>query len=107
MTGGYREAIEAIDRRLAAIDEAITAREDAAAWTLIVATDHGHIDQGGHGGEGDVERTAWIAARGSGLPPGVAPAALEQADVAAHASSVLAFDPAKLGLFGTPFHTRA
>ncbi len=107
VTEGYREAIEASDRRLAAIDDAITAREDAAAWTLIVATDHGHVDEGGHGGESDVERTAWIAARGAGLPPGVAPAALEQADVAAHALSVLGFDPAKLGLFGTPFHTRA
>jgi hypothetical protein len=106
VTEGYREAIEASDRRLAVIDDAIRARADAAAWTVILATDHGHVDVGGHGGESDEERTAWIAARGPGVPPGLAPAALEQAGVAAHALSVLGFDPVKLGLFGTPFHTR-
>ena len=106
VTVGYLEAIEASDRRLAAIDDAIMARADAAAWTVIVATDHGHVDVGGHGGESDEERTAWIAARGPGLPPGLAPAALERADVAAHALSVLGFDPVKLDLFGSPFHPR-
>ena len=40
---------------------------------MIVVTDHGHVDEGGHGGNTEVERTAWIAAFGPGIEPGVEP----------------------------------
>lgn len=83
--------VDIVDRRAAEQDE---------TWTVIAVTDHGHVDAGGHGGESDEERTAWIAARGPGIAPAGKDAAsgddrrLEQADVAAHALWVLDIPPA-------------
>lgn len=71
----YRGAIEAADVRLGRILAAVGLADDAQGdpgdeWTVIVVTDHGHVDAGGHGGDTDVERTAWIAAFGPGIEPG-------------------------------------
>ena len=74
----YRGAIEAADQRLGRILAAVglaDGGEGKAAdeeWTVIVVTDHGHVDVGGHGGDTEVERTAWIAAFGPGIVPGAA-----------------------------------
>ncbi len=62
-------------------------------WTVIVVTDHGHLDQGGHGGRTDLERTAWIAASGPGITPGGAVAPLHHTDVAAHVYAALQITP--------------
>lgn len=102
----YRASIEHADRQLVRVLDAIGGRPDAADWTVIAVTDHGHVDAGGHGGETEEERTAWIAARGPGLEAGKEPASLEQADVAAHALAAVGVDITGLDLFGTPFHTR-
>lgn len=69
----------------------------------MVCTDHGHVDAGGHGGDSDEERTAWIAASGPRVPPR-APAGLEQADAAAHVLSTMdiVVDP-RWELAGRPF----
>ena len=48
---------------------------------MIVVTDHGHIDEGGHGGDSDVERTAWMLLGGDGAPR-AAPATLSNVDIA-------------------------
>jgi hypothetical protein len=40
--------------------------------------------QNGHGGESDVERTAWIAACGPGIAAGSEMGTLRHVDVAAH-----------------------
>ena len=102
----YEEAIKASDARVVRLLEAIAARTDEE-WTVIAVTDHGHVDEGGHGGDSDEERTAWMAASGpfvQGVGPGVVPDGLEQADVAAHAMATLQIDePAWAYMTGRPF----
>ena len=48
-----------------AVDEGLSRAEEE--WTVIVVTDHGHLDEGHHGGDSDEERSAWIAAAGPGI----------------------------------------
>jgi predicted AlkP superfamily pyrophosphatase or phosphodiesterase len=104
----YISAIERCDVRVGRIMAAITGRPTYSEehWTVIVATDHGHLAAGGHGGDSDEERTAWIAAMGPDIPT-TPPAALEQADVHAQVLTALGaqVDPA-WGLFGVPFGLR-
>ncbi len=78
---GYIAAIQRCDTRLTTLLDAIAARPNRAGedWTVIVVTDHGHLDAGGHGGETQVERTAWIGAAGAGLPQHVT--AVDHADI--------------------------
>ncbi|MEY9875049.1 putative AlkP superfamily pyrophosphatase or phosphodiesterase [Streptacidiphilus sp. MAP12-33] len=81
----YRAAIENADRRLGRLLKGLDERpgRHGEQWTVIVVTDHGHRDEGGHGGDSDLERTAWVAARGPGLPAGRVPRGLRHVDVAA------------------------
>ena len=37
---------------------------------MVVVTDHGHLDEGGHGGREPEVATAWAAAAGPGIRPG-------------------------------------
>lgn len=87
----YRAAIEAADARLGRILAAAGLAADGAGgapgegedgdeWTVIVVTDHGHVDEGGHGGDSEVERTAWIAAFGPGIEPGADPGRIPGAE---------------------------
>ncbi|WP_285727901.1 alkaline phosphatase family protein [Psychromicrobium xiongbiense] len=90
---GYQAAIERCDARLARLLEVVRGKvEHGEDWTVIVVTDHGHIEGGGHGGDSPAERTAWIAAAGAGIDSSLT--GLLQADIPAHA----------LHLFGLP-HT--
>lgn len=92
----YRAAIETADSRLGRVLDAVRRRGARAGeeWTVIAVTDHGHRDEGGHGGRSEPERTAWIAACGPGLPAGRAPSApLHHADVAAHVYTALGVTP--------------
>ena len=106
----YVASIERSDARVGRILDAVEGRAAGAAgdWTVIVVTDHGHLDAGGHGGDSDVERTAWIAAAGAGVPTGAGlVGALEQADVAAHTLAVLGVEPAAPAqTIGRPFGAR-
>ncbi|MEV8456875.1 alkaline phosphatase family protein [Streptomyces sp. NPDC052095] len=106
----YRRSIEAADRRLGRLLDAVRRRPGHASerWTVIVVTDHGHRDEGGHGGRSPQERTAWIAASGPGLPPGTAPTGLRHADVAAQVYASLGIVPdSHWTLDGTPFTASA
>lgn len=104
----YREFIEASDRRLGALLGAVDERPGRAEedWLIIVATDHGHVDEGGHGGDSPEERTAWIAACGSGVPATEQPLILEQADVAGHVHHVLGLTGRPEQFVGLPFGSR-
>jgi predicted AlkP superfamily pyrophosphatase or phosphodiesterase len=79
----YRQAIETCDRQVGELLVAVGARPERAdeQWLVILVTDHGHLDQGGHGGDSDAERTAWMLVAGGGAPR-VAPASLSNADIA-------------------------
>jgi len=106
----YSAFIEASDARIGRLLAAVDARPTRANenWAVIVVTDHGHVDEGGHGGDTPEERTAWIAAAGAGVPADLGDAVLEQADVAAHALAVLGIDAAAPAqMTGRPFGRRA
>ncbi|MFB0627454.1 alkaline phosphatase family protein [Streptomyces sp. AB3(2024)] len=87
----YRRSIETADRRLGRIVKAVRERPGHAGeqWTVIVVTDHGHREEGGHGGRSEPERTAWVAACGPGLPAGATVPSVRHADVAAHVYAAL------------------
>lgn len=92
----YAASIENADVRLGRLLDALRERDafEHEDWTVIVVTDHGHADEGGHGGRSDLECTAWIAASGPDLAPGVTPARpLRHVDVAAHVFRSLALVP--------------
>ncbi|MBP2268065.1 arylsulfatase A-like enzyme [Pseudarthrobacter sp. PvP004] len=101
---GYISAIERCDSRLNALLEVIEARPNRhdEDWTIIVLTDHGHLDAGGHGGETDVERTAWMAASGTGLSSGST--AVNHSDIFPHTLAI--FGVAARGSDGVPFGAR-
>ena len=69
-----------------------------------MATDHGHVLAGGHGGDSPEERTAWIVAAGTDVPT-TAPPILEQADVAGHTLHLLGLTP-PTGTYGVRFGAR-
>ena len=66
----------------------------AENWTIVVVTDHGHLDEGGHGGREPEVVTAWAAAAGPGIRPGAAPPITRQDEVA----------PLVLAAAGCPAH---
>ncbi|MEV6143213.1 alkaline phosphatase family protein [Streptomyces sp. NPDC051992] len=104
----YRSAIETADRQLGQLLTAVRERPDAGSeeWTVIVVTDHGHRDEGGHGGRSTLERTAWIAATGPGIASTTPPDCLRHADVAAHVYAALGITPdLHWTLDGRPFHS--
>jgi predicted AlkP superfamily pyrophosphatase or phosphodiesterase len=91
----YRRSIETADARLGRLLDAVRSRPGYPdeEWTVIVVTDHGHVDQGGHGGRSTLERTAWVAACGPGLAPGAPVRPVRHVDVAAHVYQALEIVP--------------
>ena len=67
----YREAARTADRRVGRLLEAVSCRpsRERESWTIVVVTDHGHLDRGGHGGREPEVATAWAAAAGPGIGP--------------------------------------
>jgi hypothetical protein len=82
--GEYREAIANADRQLGRMLAAIRARptypqED---WLILVCTDHGRTDTGGHGGDSPEESTVFYLASGPSAEvgrPSEAPAVVDLA----------------------------
>ena len=58
----YEEALQLMDGRLGQILDAVERRERDydEQWLVILASDHGHVQAGGHGGQSLVERTSLI-----------------------------------------------
>ena len=90
----YRDAALAADRRVGILLAAVRSRPSypSEGWTVVVVTDHGHLDRGGHGGREPEVATAWAAAAGPGIEPGGTPPVSRQDQVA----------PLVLGALGTP-----
>ncbi len=76
-SAAYREAVAAADARIGRI----AALLDLTRATLIVTSDHGMLDRGGHGGWEPEVMTVPIIAAGKGTRPGQYPEAT-QADLA-------------------------
>lgn len=60
----YQEAIARQDDRLGRMIECIRGRSSFAEeeWLVMVTTDHGHLDEGGHGGGSWQERQSFVVA---------------------------------------------
>ncbi|MFF5208467.1 alkaline phosphatase family protein [Streptosporangium sp. NPDC000396] len=104
----YLRAIELMDSRLGRLFDAIRARPifPAEKWTIIIVTDHGHRDEGGHGGESLKERGIFLLAAGPGIARGVRRRDARQVDVAATVFAQLGI-PLPKGLDGKPIGTAA
>lgn len=55
----YADALLRQDAYLGRLLDAVRSR-DGERWTVLVTTDHGHVDAGGHGGTSDEERTTFV-----------------------------------------------
>jgi predicted AlkP superfamily pyrophosphatase or phosphodiesterase len=80
----YRVALRAADQRVGRLLDAVRGRPSypRERWTVIVVTDHGHLDSGGHGGREPEVTTAWATATGPGVTPGGPPLITRQVQVA-------------------------
>ena len=58
----YVDELHHVDACIGRILDSLERRTDAHEWTVLVTTDHGHVDEGGHGGVSLLERTVWIGA---------------------------------------------
>ncbi|RII18377.1 Type I phosphodiesterase / nucleotide pyrophosphatase [Streptomyces sp. YIM 130001] len=87
----YRRSVTRADERLGRLLAAVRSRPSYVTedWTVIVVTDHGHRDEGGHGGRSAAETTAWLACTGPDVPAGVALEGIRHEDVAAHVFAAL------------------
>ncbi len=64
----YLAAIERVDAHLAKLVQAIRDRTKKfdENWLLVITTDHGHVDAGGHGGDSEQEKSSFVIAVGIG-----------------------------------------
>ncbi|MFF0748993.1 alkaline phosphatase family protein [Streptomyces sp. NPDC004267] len=106
----YTDAIDVQDGYLGRLLAAIEARPTYAdeRWTVIVATDHGHTDPGGHGGSSIEERRTFVLAQGPGIAAGARPIDTRLVDVAATVFHQLGITPDPAwGLDGKPVQQRS
>ncbi|GHH83338.1 hypothetical protein GCM10018781_70380 [Kitasatospora indigofera] len=68
----YAAAIHSVDALVGQVVQAVRNRPTYAAedWLIIVTTDHGHTDAGGHGGNSAVERQTFQVVNGAGYTAG-------------------------------------
>ena len=80
----YRTAARAADQRVGRLLAAVRSRPsyERENWTTVVVTDHGHLDEGGHGGREPEVTTAWAAGAGPGIRPGTQPPITRQDEIA-------------------------
>lgn len=67
--GSYFDAIERIDGLVAHLHQVVLARHKMhdEKWLIVITTDHGHRDEGGHGGDSPQERASFVIAHGIGM----------------------------------------
>ena len=93
----YRAAIEWADTRVGLLVKAVRERPtyEREDWLILMSTDHGRNDAGGHGGTSPSETTIFFLASGPSVEPGGTECPPEIVDVAvtALAHMWLALDP--------------
>ncbi|MFJ2961602.1 alkaline phosphatase family protein [Streptomyces collinus] len=75
LSPAYDQALRDQDAHLGRLLEAIDARRADPGrpeehWTVLVTTDHGHLDSGGHGGDSPAEREVFVILAEPGGPAG-------------------------------------
>ncbi|WP_406446224.1 alkaline phosphatase family protein [Streptomyces sp. NBC_00631] len=68
LSTAYDAALLAQDTHLGRLLAAIGARRSDERWTVLVTTDHGHLDTGGHGGDTRAEREVFVILAEPGTP---------------------------------------
>ncbi|OUD02534.1 phosphodiesterase [Streptomyces swartbergensis] len=68
LSPAYDRALLAQDAHLGRLLETIDARRACEHWTVLVTTDHGHLDTGGHGGDTRAEREVFVILAEPGMP---------------------------------------
>ncbi|RSS66794.1 nucleotide pyrophosphatase [Streptomyces sp. WAC06614] len=83
----YLDAIARVDVLVGQVLTAVQNRPTYAQenWKILVTTDHGHTDAGGHGGSTLQERGTFVIAKGAGIPAGSVRDDVRLVDVAATA----------------------
>ncbi|WP_369271278.1 alkaline phosphatase family protein [Streptomyces sp. R11] len=106
----YLDQIAVQDAFVGRLRAAIKARPSHGTerWTVIVATDHGHTDPGGHGGSSIEERRTFVLATGPGIAASARPIDTRLVDVVPTVLKQLGIpvDPA-WGLDGKPVQERS
>ncbi|MCY0936711.1 alkaline phosphatase family protein [Streptomyces sp. H34-S4] len=83
----YLNAIARVDKLVGQLLTAVQSRPTYGQenWKVLVTTDHGHTDSGGHGGSSIQERGTFVIAKGAGIPAGSVRGDVKLVDVAATA----------------------
>ncbi|MET3986150.1 alkaline phosphatase family protein [Streptomyces sp. PvR034] len=83
----YLNTIGRVDKLVGQLLTAVQARPTYGQenWKILVTTDHGHTDAGGHGGSTIQERGTFVIAKGAGIPAGSVRGDVRLVDVAATA----------------------
>lgn len=91
----YRAAIERADAQAGRLVAALRARPTYASedWLILVSTDHGRNDAGGHGGTSPSEKTIFFLASGPSVERGTTSCPPDIVDVAATAYAHLGLGP--------------
>lgn len=84
--GSYFDAIGRIDGLVAQLYQAITARHQTLGeqWLIVITTDHGHRDEGGHGGNSPQERASFVIAHGIGTKHPSWPSEIKPEELVGH-----------------------
>lgn len=80
----YRDRLAGADEMIGQLLAAVRGRPRYADehWLFLVSTDHGHVDEGGHGGSSEAERAVFVILHGEGVPAGVRLSGVRTVDVA-------------------------
>ncbi|MGW0898838.1 alkaline phosphatase family protein [Streptomyces goshikiensis] len=91
----YLDAIARVDTLVGQLLTAVQNRPTYAQenWKILVTTDHGHTDAGGHGGSTIQERGTFVIAKGAGIPAGSVRDDVKLTDVAATALAQVGVNP--------------
>ena len=78
----YRGAISRIDSYLNNLLMAVKSRASVEEpWLVVITTDHGHLNEGGHGGDSPQERASFVIAQGFGRANPAWPAEFQAHDL--------------------------
>ncbi|WP_030728676.1 alkaline phosphatase family protein [Streptomyces sp. NRRL S-237] len=100
----YLDTIARVDALVGQLLTAVKNRPTYAQenWKILVSTDHGHTDSGGHGGSTIQERGTFVIAKGAGIPAGSVRSDVRLVDVAATALAQVGVSGS--GLDGVPLN---